>query len=127
MTDTIRDVLAEQFVASLKGRFPMFSDGTARELALSFLDSIEPASLELLNTSHQRGRAEDYDAAQAGTTDPLARRLIGQMRDQLLIALIVRAGGEIKVPVKEIDATGGYFMTMRVDGRAFIFTVEKRS
>lgn len=40
---------------------------------------------------------------------------IEAMLQQLLIALVKRAGGKLAVPVKEIDDTGGYMLAMRVD------------
>jgi hypothetical protein len=68
------------------------------------------------------GRVEAVQAA----TDPTARALIDAMKGQLLIVLIERLGGEIRVPVTEVDATGNRLLSMRVDGRDFVFVVERK-
>lgn len=57
--------------------------------------------------------------------------LIESMKGQLLIAFLRRLlvggyGGELRVPVAEIDATGQWNLSFRVDGRDFVFTLEKK-
>lgn len=48
-----------------------------------------------------------------------------QMLPQLLIVLVQRAGGELSIPVPEIDGTGGVNLTMEHDpaNNAFRFRV----
>ena len=60
----------------------------------------------------------------AAGTNPELRAALENMRDQLLIALIRRHGGKLTVPVREIDNTGGFVMTMECDQSARTFTFE---
>lgn len=66
-----------------------------------------------------------HDAIQDAMADPLTRGLIDAMKGQLLLVLVNRLGGEIRVPVTEIDGTGGMRLCMRVDGTDFVFVVRK--
>lgn len=65
------------------------------------------------------------DAARADAPDHTA--LLDGMKDQLLIAFLRRLtsekGGELRVPVAEIDATGRWLCAFRVDyeKRDFVF------
>lgn len=59
--------------------------------------------------------------------DPHARALIEAVKGQLLIVMVNRLGGEIRVPVSEVDGTGGYLLHMRVDGDAFVFSTGKKN
>lgn len=65
------------------------------------------------------------------TADPTANALIEAMLPQLLLVLIQRLGGSVRVPVDEIDATGGLVMRMAVEARggvqSFRFIVERKS
>lgn len=47
------------------------------------------------------------------------------MKSQLLIVLVNRLGGAVEIPVHEIDGTGKFNMTMRLDPdtRTFFFEV----
>jgi len=47
-------------------------------------------------------------------------------KDQLLIVLVNRLGGEISIPVAEIDATGPFTLSFNIDNGAFNFTVGKK-
>lgn len=97
------------------------------DVASEILDAISPRSLELLAERGREQRAEEYSHAQAALTDPAARKLVQQMRDQLLIVLIGRAGGKVGVSVDEVDATGDRYLSMEIDGRTFNFTVVKKN
>jgi hypothetical protein len=77
------------------------------------------ADFALLNRSVQKG------------ADTTASHLIEAMLPQLLLALIKRlggVGGEVRVPVADVDGTGGYTLGMRVDqqNRDFIFEVGRK-
>lgn len=72
------------------------------------------------------GHLEKNKALQR-TADPDANALIEAMLPQLLLVLIRRAGGDVRVPVDEIDATGGLVMGMVVEGNAFRFVVRRKS
>jgi hypothetical protein len=54
---------------------------------------------------------------------------IEAMKNQLLIVLIKRLGGKIKIPVAEIDGTGQDLLLMRLDQEQhrFEFVVKKKN
>lgn len=65
----------------------------------------------------------------ATTDNPQMRRLMDDMKDQLLLVLLRRLGGRngvVTVPVAEVDDTGGYIVSMKVEHNAFVFLVEKK-
>lgn len=73
----------------------------------------------LVNRSVQKG------------ADTTASYLIEAMLPQLLIILVKRlggVGGEVKVPAAELDGTGGFNLTMRVDQqtRDFYFSAARK-
>lgn len=52
---------------------------------------------------------------------------IEAMLQQLLIALVRRAGGTLAIPVQEIDDTGGHVLAFRIDeNRVFHFEVQQK-
>lgn len=52
---------------------------------------------------------------------------IEAMLQQLLIALVKRAGGTLAVPVAEIDNTGGEMLAFRIDeNRVFHFEIQRK-
>lgn len=61
--------------------------------------------------------------------NPEMRAAMENLRDQLLLVLLRRLGGEVNVPVAEIDRTGQYTMEMQLDSThgIFTFTVRKKS
>ena len=56
------------------------------------------------------------------------RMAIDAMKDQLLIVLINRLGGDVDIPATEIDATGEFMLAMRFDPatRVFHFEIGKK-
>ena len=50
------------------------------------------------------------------------QQAIEAMKDQLLIVLIRRLGGTVKIPVAEVDATGGSALAMSLDQTTREFT-----
>ena len=62
-------------------------------------------------------------ARAAGAT--LHADVIDNLKDQLLLVLIDRLGGDIKIPVAEVDDTGGKLLNMSIDPvkREFHFTL----
>ena len=50
------------------------------------------------------------------------------MKNQLIIVLINRLGGDVSIPVSEIDATGQFMLMLKPDHikREFRFVVEKK-
>ena len=53
-------------------------------------------------------------------------QVIDDMKDQLLIALVRRLGGNVAMPVEEINDTGGLLMSMVLEGHTFRFVLEKK-
>lgn len=56
-----------------------------------------------------------------------AQEALRAMFGQLPIVFALRAGGELRIPVAEVDATGAYILDMEVDGRTFVFRARKKS
>jgi hypothetical protein len=56
-------------------------------------------------------------------TQDVVRKMFGQ----LPIVFALRAGGELRIPVAEVDATGAYILDMEVDGRTLVFKARKKS
>ena len=59
--------------------------------------------------------------------EPEAAQLIDDMLGQLLIVLVKRQGGVVRIPVLEIDNTGQDLLMMKVEGTDFIFETKKKS
>lgn len=55
---------------------------------------------------------------------------VRMMIGQLPIVWALREGGQIRVPVREVDATGAYMLNMELDTKgaepAFVFTVRQK-
>jgi hypothetical protein len=68
-------------------------------------------------------------AAQLGPDEAVAAHAIASMKEQLLIVLIKRLGGDIKIPVNEIDDTSQDILSISVDPetRAFRFVTSKKN
>lgn len=58
---------------------------------------------------------------------PEAEQALRSMIGQLPIVFALRAGGEIRIPVSEVDATGGYILDMEVVDSTFVFKARKKS
>lgn len=54
--------------------------------------------------------------------------LLDDLKDQLLIVMVQKAGGKMSIPVADVDATGGLVLAFRVDmkTRTFHFEVQKK-
>lgn len=54
--------------------------------------------------------------------------VIDNLKDQLLLVLIERLGGDITIPVSEVDNTGGKLLNMSLDPakREFHFTLGRK-
>lgn len=53
--------------------------------------------------------------------------VLDDLKDQLLIVLLKRLGGNVSIPIAEVDDTGSNLVTFSVWGGAFHFTVSKKS
>ena len=58
----------------------------------------------------------------AAQLNPEHARAIDDMKDQLLIVLVKKLGGQIMIPAAEIDATGQDTLTMMLEPRSRVFT-----
>lgn len=69
----------------------------------------------------------------ASELDDETKQVLDNMKDQLLIVLINRLGGDANIPVTEIDDTGQYLCSMKIDndpatrGQSLHFVVSKKS
>lgn len=63
----------------------------------------------------------------AALTSPEHAAMIDDLKDQLLIVFLKRLGGDVRVPVEEVDATGRYCLAMSLDGRTFHFKLEEKA
>lgn len=74
------------------------------------------------------GKGIDMARAEA----PLHAELLDDFKDQLLLALVRRLGGNVSIPVSEVDQTGGFVLAMRIADiedatkRAFVFELRKK-
>jgi hypothetical protein len=61
--------------------------------------------------------------------DPAARAAIEAMKGQLLIAFVNRLGGQVEIPVDEVDGTGVFNLSMKIDAdkRVFTFSTGKKA
>lgn len=73
-------------------------------------------------------KMNDYRATQAAAS-PAHRQMMDMMKEQLLIVLIERLGGDIEIPVAEIDNTGDKLMSFQLTPgkNAFRFVVSRKS
>jgi hypothetical protein len=60
--------------------------------------------------------------------DPDARAVIEVMLPQLVIVLVNRMGGEIEIPISEIDGTGPFNLSLQLnpDRKSFTFVTGKK-
>ncbi len=58
---------------------------------------------------------------------PLHAAVIDNFKDQLLIAFIRRLGGNVTIPVAEVDQTGSFVVSLRIDGGDFVFELRKKN
>ena len=65
----------------------------------------------------------------AGKHAPEHAAALDNMKDQLLIVLIKRLGGDVTIPIEEIDGTGGALLSLSLDPdtRTFRFVASKKS
>jgi hypothetical protein len=63
----------------------------------------------------------------SGDLPPPALEALRQMIGQLPIVFALRAGGELRIPVTEVDAAGGYILSIEVQGSDFVFKASKKS
>lgn len=57
---------------------------------------------------------------------PLHAAVLDELKDQLLLVLIRRLGGNVSIPVSEVDDTGGHLLAMSVENDVFNFELRKK-
>ena len=65
------------------------------------------------------GKGIDLARAEA----PEHAKALDDMKDQLILVLIQRLGGDVTIPVEEIDNTGGVTLLMGVTGQSLRFKI----
>ena len=64
----------------------------------------------------------------ARSVAPEHAQFIDDMKDQLLIALVRRLGGNLNIPIAEVDDTGGVVLLFRInyEDKQFCFEVQDK-
>lgn len=58
---------------------------------------------------------------------PEHAQLIDDLKDQLLLVLLNRLGGDVTIPVSEVDNTGQFYCMMHLtDNREFVFKIMRK-
>lgn len=59
---------------------------------------------------------------------PLHAAVIDNFKDQFILVLLRRLGGDVTIPVAEVDDTGGLMLAMNLtdDQKAFRFVLERK-
>lgn len=57
---------------------------------------------------------------------PEHAELLDNFKDQLLIAMVVKAGGKYEISVSEVDATGGWVLGFKVVDGKFFFEARRK-
>jgi hypothetical protein len=57
---------------------------------------------------------------------PLHAAVLDDFKDQLLIVLLKRLGGQVSIPITEVDNTGSNTVSFNIRDGAFNFSVEKK-
>lgn len=52
--------------------------------------------------------------------------VLDNFKDQLLIVLIKRLGGNVRLPIAEVDDTGGDLLAFNIEDGAFNFELRKK-
>jgi hypothetical protein len=68
------------------------------------------------------GKGTDMARADA----PEHAAMIDNFKDDLLIALVVKAGGKLSISVAEVDAMGGWVLAFAVRDGAFHFEARRK-
>jgi hypothetical protein len=68
----------------------------------------------------------------ANADNPELAKALEDMQDQVVIALVRRLGGKVRLPVREVDDTGRYLLELELDqtpGKepAFVYHLRKKS
>ena len=57
---------------------------------------------------------------------PEHAEVLDNFKDQLLIAMVVKAGGKYEIDVAEVDATGDWVLEFRVENGRFFFEAKRK-
>lgn len=58
---------------------------------------------------------------------PEHAEVLDNFKEQLLVAMVVKAGGKYEIPIADVDATGGWVLAFRVDNGKFIFEARRKA
>jgi hypothetical protein len=58
---------------------------------------------------------------------PIHTKVLDDFKDQLLIVMAKRLGGDVSIPVAEVDDTGHDLLSFSVNDGVFQFIVSKKS
>ncbi len=58
---------------------------------------------------------------------PIHAAVLDDFKDQLLIVLLKRLGGNVDIPIAEVDDTGSNLVSFSVVDRVFHFEVRRKS
>lgn len=58
---------------------------------------------------------------------PEHAEVLDNFKDQLLVALVVKAGGKLTISVADVDATGGWVLAFAVRDGAFHFEARRKA
>lgn len=67
---------------------------------------------------------QGIDAARAEA--PLHAEVLDNFKGQLLIVLLRRLGGNVSIPVTEVDDTGGVVVLFNIENNVFNFEIRKK-
>jgi len=57
---------------------------------------------------------------------PEVEEAVKKMIGQIPIVWCLREGGKLRIPIKEVDATGPYILNCEVQGSDFVFHLTKK-
>lgn len=53
--------------------------------------------------------------------------VLDNFKEQLLVALVVKAGGALSIPVADVDATGGWVLAFSIQDGVFHFEARRKA
>lgn len=69
------------------------------------------------------GKGVDLARADA----PEHAEVMDNFKEQLLVAMVVKAGGKYEISVADVDATGGWVLAFKIENGKFIFEARRKA
>lgn len=63
----------------------------------------------------------------ARSESPIHAQVLDDFKDQLLIAMVYKAGGKYSISVADVDATGGWVLEFAVRDNMFHFSTKRKA